>query len=498
VVSSQGDPARRSAPEAPAAAHAQAGPGGGDGDGDQREAATARLRDPAYIRLLVLAAVLGVPISAAAYGFLALVSYLQKELFTHLPHGLGFTAVPAWWPLPVLVIGGVLAGLAIRYLPGGGGPSPARGFAMHGPPGAAQLPGVLAAALATLAFGAVLGPEMPLIALGGGLAVLGVRLAGRGKVPEQGARVVGSAGSFAAISTLIGSPIAGAFLLMEASGLGGPTMSLVLVPGLVASGVGALIFVGLDSLTGLGTFALALPGLPHFSRPNVAEFGWAIVIGVAAAIIGTAIRRLGLLPHPHAVRRPLLMAPLACAVVALLTIAYTEATGKPASDVLFSGQDAMVTLVGQAGGYSVGALVLLLACKSLAYGVSLSSLRGGPIFPALFIGAVGGIALSHLPGLPLVAGIAMGIGAMSVVMLTLPLTSVLIASLLLGADAVPAMPLVIMAVAVAYVAGARLAPRPAPAAPVPPPGTPAPPRQARRHLRARPADQAGPGPGGVT
>ena len=72
----------------------------------------------------------------------------------------------------------------------------------------------------------------------------------------------------------------------------------------------------------------------------------------------------------------------------------------------------------------MGALLLLLVCKGLAYGVSLSSFRGGPIFPALFIGTAGGIALSHLPGLPLVAGVAMGLGAMSVVMLKLPLTSV--------------------------------------------------------------------------
>ena len=44
----------------------------------------------------------------------------------------------------------------------------------------------------------------------------------------------------------------------------------------------------------------------------------------------------------------------------------------------------------------------------------------------MFIGAAGGIALSHLPGLPMIAGAAMGIGAMTVVMLGLPLTSVLI------------------------------------------------------------------------
>ena len=155
------------------------------------------------------------------------------------------------------------------------------------------------------------------------------------------------------------------------------------------------------------------------------------------------------------------MTPLAGAVVALLTIGYTEATGKPASDVLFSGQDTMAPLIQQAGGYTAGALVLLLACKGLAYGVSLSSFRGGPVFPALFLGAAGGIAMSHLPGLPLAAGLAMGIGAMGVVMLSLPLTSVLLTALLLGSDATALTPLVIVAVAVAYVGAARLAPAPA-------------------------------------
>src|SRR5437773_10209534 len=103
----------------------------------------AMLRSRAYVRLLVVAAILGVPLSAIAYGFLALVSYLQKELFTHLPHGLGFSTAPAWWPLPMLVIGGVLAGLAIRYLPGDGGVSPAGGFGVHAPPTPVQLPGVI-------------------------------------------------------------------------------------------------------------------------------------------------------------------------------------------------------------------------------------------------------------------------------------------------------------------------------------------------------------------
>ncbi len=419
----------------------------------------ALLRSRAYVGLLVFAAILGVPISAVAWGFLALVSYLQKELFTHLPHGLGYSTAPAWWPLPMLVIGGVLAALAIRYLPGNGGASPAPGFAVHPPPTPVQLPGVILAALASLAFGTVIGPEMPLIALGSGLAVLATKAARRRPVPPQGVRVLAAAGGFAAISTLLGSPITGAFLLMEASGLGGPTMGLVLVPGLLASGVGALIFVGLDSLTGLGTFSLAIPSLPPFGHPDLAEFGWAIVIGLAAALLGPVIHWLSMSVHRYAEKRVMIVLPVAGAAVAVLTIIYTQVTGKPSSNVLFSGQSDIGPLIQHASSYSVGALLLLLVCKTLAYGVSRGSFRGGPIFPALFIGAAGGVAMSHLPGLPLVAAVAMGIGAMTAAVMKLPLTSVLLASLLLLSDATKVMPLVIVAVVVAYVAVARIEPR---------------------------------------
>ena len=216
--------------------------------------------------------------------------------------------------------------------------------------------------------------------------------------------------------------------------MGGATLGLVLLPGLLAAGIGSLIFIGLDSLTGLGTFSLALPGLPSFGQPTVAEFGWALAIGLAAAPVGHGIAWLGRFLQTYAERRTMVFVPLAGVTVAALAIIYAEATGKATSDVLFSGQDALDPLITNAGSYSVGALVLLLVCKGLAYGVSLSSFRGGPIFPALFIGGAGGIALSHLPGLPLVAGVAMGIGAVSVVMLTLPLTSVLLVTLLMASD----------------------------------------------------------------
>src|SRR4029078_13141353 len=119
-----------------------------------------------------------------------------------------------------------------------------------------ELPAITIAAFATLACGAVLGPEAPLIAIVSGMGVLAVHLVRR-NAPQQATVVIAAAGSFAAISTLFGSPITGAFLLMEASGIGGALLGVVLVPGLLAAGVGALIFVGLDSWTGFATFSLS-------------------------------------------------------------------------------------------------------------------------------------------------------------------------------------------------------------------------------------------------
>ena len=87
----------------------------------------------------------------------------------------------------MLAIGGVLADLAITYLPGR---AVARWWLQAtSPPTAVQLPGVIAAALATLILGAVLGPEMPLILLGRGLAGLSVRVARR-PVPDRARRIL--------------------------------------------------------------------------------------------------------------------------------------------------------------------------------------------------------------------------------------------------------------------------------------------------------------------
>ncbi len=453
------DPSTPPSAAGPVAASSAAGPLAMD--------PVAVMRSKPYLSALLLAAILGIPISAIAYGFLALTTKIQELVFDDLPADIFSGGVPAWWPVPWLVLCGVLTGLSIQYLPGNGGHSPAFGFHTGGPPVDREFPGIVLASLTTLSLGAVLGPEAPLIAIGGGLAALTVHLL-RKDVPPMALTIMASAGSFAAISTLLGSPVLGAFLIMEAAGIGGMTLSLVALPGLLASGIGALVFVGMNSWTGLGSFSLALTSVPPAVDPTLASMLWALPVGAVGALLGWLIRWVGLSLRPVVhLNRVLVTAGLGF-VIGLTAMVYQLISGHSFSQVLFSGQEALPELVEHAADYSVGVLILMAGCKSFVYGLSLSAFRGGPVFPAMFVGAVLGTAAAGLPGMSLAPAIAMGIGAMSAAMLRLPLTSVLLATLLLGTDGVSVTPQVVVAVVVAFVITTVL-PDPGPKEPSPEP-----------------------------
>ena len=238
--------------------------------------------------------------------------------------------------------------------------------------------------------------------------------------PEQATVVIGAAGSFAAISTLLGSPILGAFLLMEVAGIAGPMIGVVLLPGLLAAGIGALVFLGLDDLTGWGTFSLAVPDLPAFDSIDGYQFLWAIVIGVLGAMSGPrSTVALSVCSRPWS-PGGVLLTPVFGAAVALAAIVFAELTDHGADQVLFSGRRRSPPSSRTRAPGPWGPWPCWSSASRVAYTLSLASFRGGPTFPAMFIGAAGGLALSHLPGLPPIAGVAMGIGAMAVAILRLP------------------------------------------------------------------------------
>jgi hypothetical protein len=173
--------------------------------------------------------------------------------------------------------------------------------------------------------------------------------------------------------------------------------------------------------------------------------------------VTSLVMRGGKLTHGFvSSRRMLVLLPAIALIIGGLAIAFTQITGHGSSQVLFSGQDQLPGLVSQAGTWSVGALAWLIVFKGIAYGLSLGSYRGGPTFPALFLGAAAGIMCSHLPGFPLQAGVAVGMGAAVVAVLRLPLSAVVIATLLTSHASDRVEPLIIVGVVVAYLTSEAL------------------------------------------
>ncbi len=431
------------------------------------------MRSRRYVGLLLIVSIIGIVVSLASWCFLELIYQLQRELYTHFPNALGYQhGPPLWWPFPVLAIAGLIVALAIARLPGKGGHLPALGLAAGGSTSPVNLPGVILAGLATIASGLVLGPEAPLIALGSGVALLTVGRA-KEKMPSQTLLVIGAAGSFAALSFIFESPLIAAVILIEASGIGGPRLPLVLLPGLLAAGIGTLISIGIGSFTGLSSSAYALGPLqlPAFGHPDVAQFGWTIALAVAVAVVARLLMQGGLATHGVVVRRLLWCLPAVGLIIAGLAIAFHGASGKNYQEVLFSGQDALPGLVAQAGSWSLSALALLIVFKGAAYSLSLGSFRGGPTFPAILLGAAGGIMMSRLPGFALEPAVAVGIGTAVAAVLRLPLSAVVLATLLTAKAGVGDEPLIIVGVVVAYLVTLVLSGR-APAAPGPAPRAP--------------------------
>jgi H+/Cl- antiporter ClcA len=403
----------------------------------------------AYVRTLVFAALLGVPVAFAAVLFQTAIHDLIHLVWEVIPDELGWSE-PSWWYV-VLVPGlaGLLVAGAIR-LPGHGGHSPLEGLGADPIPPIA-LASILPAALATLGLGLVLGPEAPLIALGLGLGALSVRLI---RLEGTGAQLLVLAGAFASIAALFGGPLIAAFLLFEVTAAGGkvPAQQIgrALLPGFVAAGTGAVVFTGVAGWSGLHQTNLALPELPPYESLRITDLAWCLLMAVVVAALMVAIRHLA-----HGISAQSRLGPGGLLIVAglavgALAVAFRAAVDRPVDLVLFSGQAELPAVVAEG---SAGVLLLLVVTKGLAYALSLGAgFRGGPVFPAIALGvAAAMVAADLLPGLHTTPAVATGIAAGTTAVLRVPFTAVLLVSLLMGASAFDVAPTAVLAAAMAWI-----------------------------------------------
>ncbi|MFC5063755.1 chloride channel protein [Actinomycetospora atypica] len=409
------------------------------------------------VGLAGLGAVVGVPAALLAAVFIALVHQCEVWLWTDLPRALGHDG-PPWYLVVVLpVVGAAIVGAARLLLPGDGGHEPLDGIVVAPTPWQ-HAPGIALAALGTLAFGGILGPEAPLIALG---SVVGVVLTRIVRTGPRATGVMATAGSFSAISALFGSPLVAGMLLLEASVLGGGAAGVALLaallPGLVAAAVGYVLFTGLGEWAGLDRPGLAVGDLPPYVGTHVADLALAVVVGVGAALLVAAVRRLAVRTArrgPPGRRAPVLGLLLAGgAAVGLLAQGSSLLTGS-AEAVLFSGQAAIPQLVAQE---SVLLLLVVVATKALGYAVCLScGFRGGPVFPAIFLGiGIATVAVIVFGASPTWA-VAVGVAAGTAASTGLVFGSLIFAAILVGGNGLDALPAAVLATAAAWITRAAL------------------------------------------
>jgi chloride channel protein, CIC family len=399
----------------------------------------------AYLRLVALGALVGIPAALAAALFLALVHDIEHWLWHDLPEALGHAGPPWYLVIGLPAVGGVIVALVRLLLPGDGGHRPLDGLAMGATP-LAYGPGIALAGLGTLSFGAVLGPEGPLIALG---SVVGMSMTLFYRANQREETVLATAGSFSAISALFGGPLVGGLLMVEGGLAMGTALLPVILPGFVASAVGYLIFIGFGDWGGLEAQGLVVPNLPPYDGTHLADLLVALAVGILGALAVVAARRLAGPLDARARRRADLPIVLVGGGLAVGLLAQTaDWLGADSQDVLFSGQASVPDLVASD---STKIVLILFVAKAIAYAVSLGcGFRGGPVFPAIFLGiALATFASVWFDVSPTLA-VAVGAAAGTAAVTRLLVTSSLFATLLVGPQGTDAVPAAVLAACTAW------------------------------------------------
>lgn len=279
-------------------------------------------------------------------------------------------SAPAWYVLGVLVVAAVLV-YAIRRFVGDTGHSPIGGITVS-PLTPRDYVGAILAILASLWGGIVLGPEVALVATGSMVGTVTAK--SLGFVDEATVKKIVGIGALGAILALLVGPI-------------------------------------LDGSLELGETPTAI---------EVDQLAWAVLVAALATIAVTVARVVAALLARAAGRGPHLVILVAAAlIVGVSALLLQFWTGESILFVLTSGEEMITSLPTLT---SVSTVVAILVLKTIAYAVSLGAgYRGGPFFPAMFVGAASGLLIALLiPNGPSVPA-ALVVGVVASVIATAPM-----------------------------------------------------------------------------
>jgi chloride channel protein, CIC family len=370
---------------------------------------------PWYRRLLGVAFLLGITGGVLGLVYLGATGWVIDRLF---PASEGVAWSGDWWWIPLTAVGGLVV-VILRTtwhvpdeVPGGVALIEA-GAVDH-----MTAPQWLAITAMSAIAGASLGPSFALILMGGGL---GSWIASRSPSADDAAEdytLTGAAGAFGAAFT---SPILGAFLVSELEPIPRQRYVASIIPQLIASLVGFVVFYSVEGRTFLGSYEV-----PPYDF-EVLHLALAVGLGVIAAFVmlvflGVIIavkRASAVITNRYA------LGVVGGAIVGLIAFALPLTIG--------SGQSQLGVVIGSAEKLGIGLLIVVLVAKMAAMSLSLQlGFMGGNVFPAIFIGGTAGIVVSLIfPDMPEALAVGCLLAAVPGSYLRAPVSMVLVSAIAL-------------------------------------------------------------------
>lgn len=381
------------------------------------------------IKMCMVSAILGVLVGLVSDLFIRCLQFSTKFIWQTLLPNAQTKPVEV---IGITLVGGLLMGICVKYFGvnnGIGFEAVAAAAKRDGALGVKQLKRVVVNTFVGLISGASIGPEAPLITLGG---FTGDWLARRLKVTQtqvMGFIAIALGGS---LGVLFNSPIAGPVMYAEQPPTKDKTNNTLLVfTSMIAASIGYAIYVWLKA-----PFLSNLRLIPAYNGFHAIDLVYGLCIGVIGTAIGLALKtsiiKLKQFWQSYD-DRPIIRGIIVGLIIGILGAIYPL--------VLFDGSAQLSQIVASASTYSILTLLALAIVRFISTSVALSGgYQGGNIFPSIFICGTVGLSLhALLPFIPAsVAMIACMVPTMYV-FIPLPLLSIFLFTELSSFSLIPVM-----------------------------------------------------------
>jgi H+/Cl- antiporter ClcA len=384
-----------------------------------------------FVKMIAASAVLGVLIGLISTFFIRLIQETSKIFWTD--NWLGFAQNSPWAVVLIALVGGIIMGICVKFFgtndEGIGFESVLIEVKKDGELGFKQIKRVVLNTFAGLVTGASIGPESPLITLGGFCGNYLARLLKTSKEQVMAFITIALGGS---IGVLLDSPVAGPILFAEQPPTkNNDTNRLLVFSSMIAASIGFGIYYILGSPLLKGHTLV-----PSYSGFKFVHLIYGLLIGIIGTAIGLALKYLILKTRVFSgrvLKKSVLRGAVAGLLIGILGAIWPL--------VLFDGSAQLSHLVTNISQYGAFTLLTLAIVRLVTTSVALGGgYQGGNIFPTIFIAGASGLAIhAILPAIPAAVAMVACMASAMFVFVPLPLFTIFLFTEISNFSLIPVM-----------------------------------------------------------